>query len=427
MFDFKVAKSVGISIPVSSANFVFNALAPATILVFRLAKSVGISIPVNSVNLVPSADAPATILVFRLAKSVGISIPVNSVNLVPIAAAPVIIPVLRLAKSVGISIPVSSVNLVPRAAAPDLIKSVVALNPAPISIPVKSANLVFNAVAPSLIDVTVSVNFVDIAVPTSDIVPSGSFAKSAIPPAIVLTPSVNEVQPSEKNVPILSIPAEIDSCDTSPNVNPDAAPAIPSLTAEPNLPDFLYSAIPADIPSKMPIAAVTASPIGPANLAALAAPRSNPFPTVAAPLATPPTPLATAPTPLPAALIPDLISVPVVLTNLDASPPIVFLRARSPTPIFPKLSNNLLRNPPSSSSPFFPPNPPLTSCCNNEVCFSCSLSCASVILLSSPASSDADAPLILGAPPMLGEETIVAILSATIIRVSSVANFSRVV
>ena len=60
-----------------------------------------------------------------------------------------------------------------------------------------------------MIEVTVSLNFVDIAVPTSDIVPNGSFAKSAMPPAIVLTPLVKDDQPLEKNVPILSIPAEI--------------------------------------------------------------------------------------------------------------------------------------------------------------------------------------------------------------------------
>jgi hypothetical protein len=47
-----------------------------------------------------------------------------------------------------------------------------------------------------------------IEIPT-DLVPNGSFAKSAMPPAIVLTPLVKDDQPLEKNVPILSIPAEI--------------------------------------------------------------------------------------------------------------------------------------------------------------------------------------------------------------------------
>ena len=304
-------------------------------------------------------------------------------------------------------------NLVPSAAAPDLISPAVAANPAPTSIPVKSLNLVFSAVAPSLIDVTVSVNFVDIDSPTADIVPAGSFANAAIPPATFPTPSVNEVQPSEKNVPILSIPAEIDSCDTSPNVNPDAAPAIPSLTAAPNLPDFLYSSIPADIPSKIPIAAVTASPMPGMNLAAPAAPRSNPFP---ATFATLPAPLATLPAPLAA----PLATVPAPLATAPA--PLATLPATAFAPSFSAASfpannagkpiNANLRDPSLSKNPPFSlsspsPNPPSTSCCNNEVCFSCSPNCASASLLSSAASSDAEAPLI----PTSGADTILPTLS----------------
>ena len=184
----------------------------------------------------------------------------------------------------------------------------------------------------------------------------------------------------------------MDSCDTNPNVKPDAAPAIPSLTAKPNLPDFLYSSIPADIPSKIPIAAVTASPMPGMNLAPAAAPRSNPLPTFAAPLTTPPAPRATAPAPLATALAPLLASAAVLAATLVANPPIAVFSATNPTPILPRLSNILLRNPPFSSS-LSPPNPPSTNCCNKEVCFSCSPSCASEILLSSAASSTIAAPL----------------------------------
>ena len=131
------------------------------------------------------------------------------------------------------------------------------------------------------------------------------------------------------------------------------------------------------------------------NLAAPAAPRSNPFPatfaTLPAPLATVPAPLATVPA---TAFAPSFSAASFPANN--AGKPIN-ANLRDPS---------LSKNPPFSlSSPS--PNPPSTSCCNSEVCFSCSPNCASASLLSSAASSDAEAPLI----PTSGADTILPTLS----------------
>ena len=152
-------------------------------------------------------------------------------------------------------------------------------------------------------------------------------------------------------------------------------------------------------------------------MAAPAAPRSNPFPATfaipPAPLATVPAPLATAlapfATPLPAARTPPAILPPTPLTlvrALAANPPTAV-----PTPsIARRKEPNLLSNPPPlSSDASLPSRMPSTICCNNEVCFSDSLRVACVTLLSSPASSDRDAPL--GPPSTDGADTILPIPS----------------
>ena len=105
--------------------------------------------------------------------------------------------------------------------------------------------------------------------------------------AILVTPVVKESNLS----PIALNPSEKVSCDTKPNVRAFKAPAAPSLTADPSLPVFLYSSIPAVTPPIIPIPAVTAIPSGPANLAAPPSILSKPPPAFARPptlLAAPP-------------------------------------------------------------------------------------------------------------------------------------------
>ena len=154
------------------------------------------------------------------------------------------------------------------------------------------------------------------------------------------------------------------------------------MIAAPILPDFLYSSIPAVSPSKIPIPAVTASPIGPANLAA-------PASILPAPLTTPPAFDATTPAPLARVLPTALVAVPAKAFSATSLAPI-----SAGSPIIASLrAPSFSKKPPPLSSSFSFPSivlPRILS--SNEVCLCCSSRADVLIIRSSAASSTIDAP-----------------------------------
>ena len=150
------------------------------------------------------------------------------------------------------------------------------------------------------------------------------------------------------------------------------------------LPDFLYSSIPAESPSNIPIPAVTASPIGPANFAA---PPSN----LPAPLRSPPAAGKTldAPLirPLPARLPnpgsffsprtmnePSVVSPPrIVVPKVTSAAPIAGTNALTVSRMPPKIP---LSSSPSPSSPSIPSETLSTASTSFSLERLCSLACS---------------------------------------------------